>query len=62
MIRNNAVNRFIITNVMKKVISPLIGMLKIKDTHPSGGKSDDMNPDKNIATDFVARKNPKNRE
>ena len=45
MIRNNAVNRFIITNVMKKVISPLIGMLKIKDTHPSGGKSDDMNPE-----------------
>lgn len=62
MIRTKAVNRFITTNVMKKVISPLMGMLKIKDELSSVGKHDDMKPDRNIATDFVARKNPKNKE
>lgn len=62
MIRTNAVNRFIITNVMKNVISPLIGKPKIKDTLPSSGKHDDMNPDKNVAIDFVAMKKPKNNE
>lgn len=61
MIRTNVVIVIIITNVMKNVISPLIGRLKIKSAS-SCGKCDDMNPDKNIAIDRVARKNPKNKE